>query len=123
MYRCCDIASLFRWHEKNPSIDGKVKSVLDSIAWKEIKNIDRGFFEDGRNVKLGLALDGMNPFTNKLTRHSMWPVFLLNYNLPGWLVTKHFFVMLSSLIPRKESVKSTNVDVYLEPLVDGFLLL
>jgi len=112
-----------RWHESNPSVDGKVRSVLDSEAWKEDKNIDSTFFEESRNVKLGLALDGMNPFANKSTKHSTWPVFLLNYNLPGWMVTKRFFVMLSLLIPGKESVKSANIDVYMEPLVDELLLL
>jgi len=112
-----------RYNEKNPSTDGNMRSALDSPAWKEVKNIDSAFFEEGRNVKLGLSLDGMNPFTDKSTRHSTWPVFLLNYNLPGWMVTKRFFVMLSLLIPAKESIKSENIDVYLEPLVDELLLL
>lgn len=123
MYRCRDIAALMKWHGQNPSTDGKMRSVLDSPAWKEVKNIDSAFFEEVRNVKLGLALDGMNPFAEKSTRHSTWPVFLLNYNLPGWMVTKRFFVMLSLLIPGKESVKSGNIDVYLEPLVDELLVL
>ena len=123
MYRCRDIASLMKWQGKNSSTDGKVRSVLDSPAWKEVQKIDSGFFEEIRNVKLGLALDGMNPFADKSTRHSTWPVFLLNYNLPGWMVTKHFFVMLSLLIPGKESVTSGNVDVYLEPLMDELLVL
>lgn len=39
------------------------------------------------------------------------------------MVTKCFFVMLSLVIPGKESVKSANIDVYLEPLVDDLLLL
>jgi len=56
-----------------------------------------------------------------LTRHSTWLVFLLNYNLPGWMVTKHFFVMLTLIILRKESVKSSNIDVYLVPLVDELI--
>ena len=123
MYRCRDIAGRMKWHDKNPSTDGKVRSVLDSPAWKEVEKIDSEFFKESRNVKLGLALDGMNPFADKSTRHSTWPVFLVNYNLPGWMVTKRFFVMLSLLIPGKESVKSANVDVYLEPLVDELLTL
>ena len=101
MYRCRDIASLMRWHEKNPSTDGKLRPPLDSPAWKHVKNIDPSFFSTARNVKLGLALDGMNPFADKSTKHSTWLVLLLNYNLPGWMVTKHFFVMLSLVIPGK----------------------
>ena len=123
IYCCRHIVLLMKWHGKNLSIDGKVQSILDSLAWKEVQKINSKFFEELRKVKLDLALDGMNLFADKLTRHSTWPIFLMNYNLPGWMVMKHFFVMLSLLIPRKESVKSANVDVYLEPLVDKLLIL
>ena len=123
MYRCRDIASLMQWSRKNVSTDGKMRSILDSPAWKEVEKIDPAFFSEHRNVKLGLVLDGMNPFADKSTRHSTWPVFLVNYNLPGWMVTKWFFVMLSLLIPGKESVKSENIDVYLQPLVNELLVL
>ena len=39
------------------------------------------------------------------------------------MVMKRFFVMLSLLILGKESMKSVNVDVYLEPLMDELLVL
>jgi hypothetical protein len=45
-------------------------------------------------------------------------VFLINYNLPPWLATKPFFLMLSLIIPGKKSVTSDTIDVYLEPLFD-----
>jgi len=44
-------------------------------------------------------------------------------NLPGWMVTKRFFVMLSLIIPEKQFVTSTNIDVYLEPFEDELLVL
>ena len=75
------------------------------------------------NVRLGLALDGMNPFADLSTRHSTWPVMMVNSNLPPWLVTKNFFVMLSLIIPGKESVKCSNIDVYMQPLVEELELL
>ena len=43
---------------------------------------------------------------------------LINYNLPPWLTTKSFFLMLSLIIPGKKSVNSETIDVYLEPLFD-----
>jgi hypothetical protein len=52
---------------------------------------------------------------------SMWPVLLLNYNLPPWLCTKKFFIMLALLIPRKQSVTTENFDVYMEPLLEDVL--
>src|SRR5579875_885180 len=68
-----------------------------------------------------MALDGVNPFGNQLVSHSTWPVLLVNYNLPAWLVMKPFFIMLTLLIPRKESVTSENIDVYLIPLIEELL--
>jgi hypothetical protein len=52
---------------------------------------------------------------------STWPMMLLNYNLPPWLSTKNFFVLLALLIPVKQSVTSKVFDVYMEPLVDELL--
>ena len=43
---------------------------------------------------------------------------LIKYNLPPWLETKPFFLMLSLIIPGKKSVNSYTIDVYLEPLFD-----
>ena len=71
------------------------------------------FAQDPRNIRLGLALDGVNPFSNQSTKWSTWPVFLVNYNLPPWLATKPFFLMLSLIIPRNKSMTSYTIDVYL----------
>ena len=35
-----------------------------------------------RNVRLGLATDGFNPFGNMNNNYSIWPVILIPYNLP-----------------------------------------
>ncbi len=67
---------------------------------------------------LGLVFDGVNPYANLFTNHFTWPILLFNYNLPPWLTTKRFFVMLILFIPRKESIKNENIDVYLQSLVE-----
>jgi hypothetical protein len=64
-------------------------------------------------VRLGLALDGVNPFGDLNSCHSTQLVVLLNYNLPPWLVIKKYFLMLTLIIPSKESCTSINVDAYL----------
>ncbi len=43
---------------------------------------------------------------------------LLVYNLPPWIATKRFFMLLTLLILGKEQVKSENIDVYLQPFID-----
>lgn len=69
-------------------------------------------------LKLGLALDGVKPFSTQSTCDSTWFVMTLIYNLPHWLVTKNF-VMLSLIILRKKSTTSDNIDVHMWPLCGG----
>jgi hypothetical protein len=45
------------------------------------------------------------------------------YNLPPWLVTKNFFVILTLIIPSKESVKMHNIDVYMASLIEELQVL
>ena len=54
---------------------------------------------------------------------STWPVTVQNYNLPPWLYTKKFFILLALLIPGKQSMTGEHLDVYLEPLVEELLQL
>jgi hypothetical protein len=72
-------------------------------------------------VYFALAADGVNPFAQTRSTWSTWLVTLLNYNLPPWLCTKKFFILLALLILGKQSVTSEHLDVYLEPLVEELL--
>jgi hypothetical protein len=63
------------------------------------------FAIDPRNIKFGLATNGFNPFSDKTCIWSTWPVMLLVYNLPPWMATKQFFMLLALLNPGKEQVK------------------
>jgi hypothetical protein len=121
MFRCRGLAELNKWHAARKKEGERVECVPDCKAWKHIDSIFPEFAAEIRNISLGLALDGVNPFSNQSLSHSTWPVVLLNYNLPPWLVTKRFFIMLSLIIPGKESVTSDNIDVYLAPLIEELL--
>ena len=76
------------------------------------------FGRDPRDIHLGLALDGMNPHSEKRSTQSLTPVIMFNYNLPPWMVTKKYFVMLCLLIPTKLSLTGSNIDVFIQPLID-----
>ncbi|KAL3685350.1 hypothetical protein R1sor_003372 [Riccia sorocarpa] len=118
MFRVKTIAELMRWSSENKSTDGKVRHPSDSLAWKHFEQLYPDFTLEPRNLHFGLALDGVNPFSDKSTTWSTWPVLLINYNLPPWLATKKFFLHMALLIPGKESVRSSNIDVYLQPLIE-----
>ncbi|XP_075675136.1 uncharacterized protein LOC142644396 [Castanea sativa] len=89
----------------------------DSEEWKEFDLQHPDFALEPRNVRLGLATDGFNPFGNMNNNYSMWPVILIPYNLPPWLVMKEPYFMLSLLIPSPYQ-PGNEIDTYLKPLVD-----
>ena len=126
MFRSPAISKLLRHHIDHPNNDESVmKSVADSPAWKHVtsEHVDPSFALEPRNLRLGLSLDGVNPFPHSNTTHSTWPVLLLIYNLPPYLVTKIFFIQLGILISGKESPTSENIGVFIEPLLEELQLL
>ena len=117
-------ASYMTWHQWHGSEDGVMRGACDSYQWKFVnwRWHDEFSFEP-RNLRLGLATDGVNPFSIKRSNWSTWPVLILNYNLPPWMTTKKHFVMLSLIIPGKKSVTSEDFDVYLQPLLEELKIL
>lgn len=101
MFRYARLAQLSKWHGTRKGLQGNIECVPDSKAWKHIDAMYHEFAFSNRNIRLGMALDSVNPFSNQPLSHSTWPVVLLNYNLPLWLVTKRFFLMLVLIIHGK----------------------
>ncbi|GJS65992.1 hypothetical protein Tco_0680556 [Tanacetum coccineum] len=84
---------------------------------KKVANIVKPEFSgDPRNVRLGLAADGFNPFGMMSQNYSMWPVILTTYNTPSWMCMKETSLMLTMLIPGPRS-PAKDIDVYLQPLI------
>ena len=75
--------------------DGILRHPADAEAWKDFDRQHPMFAMDPRNVRLGLATDGFNPFGNMSTAYSMWPVILMPYNLPPWKCMTEPFSMMS----------------------------
>ncbi|XXG41282.1 hypothetical protein AAC387_Pa01g1778 [Persea americana] len=110
-------ATEVRWHSEKHIDDGIARHPVDSVEWKEFDKKYPEFAQETRNVRLGLASDGFNPFGNMSTSYSMWPVILMPYNLPPWMCMKEPFLMMSLVIPGPNSPRN-DIDVYLWPLVD-----
>jgi len=68
------------------------------MQWKNIDQEFPKFGEECRNIRFGLATDGMNPFGNLSTNHSCLPVILFIYNLSLGLCMKRKYMMLSMMI-------------------------
>jgi hypothetical protein len=116
-------AVLMHWWKENRSSDSKLRIRADSMQWQFVDNHYPSFGEEARNPRLVLGIDGINPFSQNRSTYSCTPVVLYNLNLPPWLATKKFFVMLFMIIPGKQAVTSETVDTYLQPLMEELLAL
>ncbi|XP_042976258.1 uncharacterized protein LOC122304968 [Carya illinoinensis] len=118
LYMSKKTAQAMRWH-----VDGRVDDSTcmghpsDSRVWKDFDIKHHMFSQDPRNVRLGLASDGFNPFNNMSRPYNIWPVLLVPYNLPPQSCMKDPYTMLSLLIPGPKS-PGNDIDVFLRPLID-----
>nr|GEW74084.1 hypothetical protein [Tanacetum cinerariifolium] len=106
------------WHATEKCIEpDKMQHPVDGRAWKKFDNKYPYFAEEPRNVRLGLAADGFNPFGNLSQSYSMWSVILTTYNLPPWLCLKESSFMLMLLFSSNKS-SSKDIDVCLRHLIN-----
>nr|ABA97946.2 transposon protein, putative, CACTA, En/Spm sub-class [Oryza sativa Japonica Group] len=112
-------AKLVRWHADERKVDSMLRHPADSVQWRTIDRIYQEFSNDPRNMCFAMCMDSINPFGDLSSRHSTWPVLLVNYNLPLWLCFKRKYIMLAMLIqgPRQPG---NDIDVFLEPIIDDF---
>ncbi|WMV26375.1 hypothetical protein MTR67_019760 [Solanum verrucosum] len=116
LYMCSKTAESMRWHFFGGNQDGLMRHPRDSQAWKTFDLLHPEFATDPRNVRLGLASDGFNPFGAMSTTYSIWPVILIPYNRPPWECMKQSSFILSMIIPGKK-MPGNDIDVYLQPLI------
>ena len=110
-------AKNLRRHAKNRKCDGLLCHPTDSLQWKNIDKEFPKFGKESRNLRFGLATDGMNPFGNLRGNYSSWPVLLVIYNLPHALCMKCKYMMLSMMISGPKQL-GNDIDVYLNPLIE-----
>lgn len=110
-------ASLMTWWDDERKVgDGKIGHPADATQWQRFDAKYQEFSKDPRNVRFGLSTDGMNPFNERTSEHSTWPVILTMYNIPTWLCQKRKYLLLTILIqgPKQPGI---DIDVFLEPLM------
>ena len=90
---------------------------VNSLAWNTIDKKMAFVLQDPKNLRLGLAADGFNPFGNRSSTYNCRPVMLVTYNLPPWLCKKKEFIMLTLLIPGPKQ-PSNDINIYLQLLID-----
>lgn len=95
-----------------------MRMAVDSPANKFVEHKWPEFGGDLRNVRLGLATNGISPFNiaGKAQPYSVWPVVLMNYNIPPWLSMKKGHLILSMIVPGPK--QPSDLSVYLAPLIE-----
>ncbi|GJR51079.1 hypothetical protein Tco_1401600 [Tanacetum coccineum] len=77
LYKSSHTAKEMTWHATRKCTDpGKMQHPVDGRAWKDFDTMYPDFAAEPRNVRLGLAVDSFNPFSNLSQSYSMWPVIL-----------------------------------------------
>ena len=71
MFRTKSFASLVTWHAQNRSTDSIQRMPADSQAWQHIDSTFPDFAKETRNLRFGLAMDGVNPFGLRSTSYSV----------------------------------------------------
>ena len=98
LFRCQSIAQFVDYHAKNKSEDDVLRIPTDGYEFRYIKEKWPIFKEEPRNVELPFVADGVNPFGDLRSTHSVWPIFVINNNLPPWMSIKREHKMLAMIV-------------------------
>ena len=87
------------FHPKNRIQDDVLQMSADGSTFRCSEEKWQIFKDEPRNVKLSLAADGVNPFGELHSTYSVWPIFVINNNLPPWMSVKRENKMLAMIVP------------------------
>jgi hypothetical protein len=91
-----------RWHKlKRREVENELSHPAGGEAWKDFDRKHNWYPENPRNISLGLAIDGFNPFGTMSSSYSMWSVFAILYNFPLWVCMEQSNFMMCLLIPSR----------------------
>ena len=118
LYCCRHTSKEMRWHYTDRlNEEGVLHHPANGKAWKDFECNFLAFANKLRNLRLGLAADGFNPFGNMSLSYSIWSVVLTAYNLPHLLRMKDSYFMLTLLIPGPQA-PGKDIVVFLHMLIN-----
>ncbi|CAM8906749.1 unnamed protein product [Rhodiola kirilowii] len=112
-----------RWHAMRNISDPKyIIHPANGDSWKNFDKEFPEFASEIRNVRLGLATNGFNPFEASDLSHSTWPIVLIPYNLPPHICMKKELNILCMLIWSPKSPGKC-LNVFMRPPIDVLKIL
>jgi hypothetical protein len=76
------------------------------------------FKDEVWSLRLSIAMDGFNLYSLQNTNYYIFPVVVINNNIPPWFSMKNEHLMLALIVLGRREVK--RMDFYLQPLIDEF---
>ena len=86
------------YHAHNRSEDGVLRMPADGSAFREIEEKWADFKYEPHSVRLSLVADSVNPFRDLRYIYSVWPIFVINNNIPPWMSIKREHIMLTMIV-------------------------
>ena len=80
MFANVDDTKDLTWHAYERNCDGMLRHPVDSSQWKKINSLYPECGKEARNLRLGLASNGMNLYGSLSTQYNLWLVLLVIYN-------------------------------------------
>jgi hypothetical protein len=120
LFMCKEMAQQMRWYREGICDSEDADIMLhpaDAEAWHALDRFDLEFARDPRSVRLGLSMDGFQPYSFDSTTYSYWPVFVMSYNLPPNKCLKEGFIFLALVIPGPKELKK-QMNIFLHPLME-----
>jgi hypothetical protein len=108
LFLCKETVQQMWWHKEEirDSEDVDIMSHPTNVeAWHALDCFDPEFARDPRSVRLGLSMDGFQPYSSYSTEYSCWLVFMMPYNLPPNKCMKEGFIFLDLVIPGPKEPK------------------
>ena len=87
------------YNARNRSQDDVIRIPADGTAFRDIEEKWPHFKEEPCNLRISLAADGVNAFSQMKSIYTVCPIFVINNNIPPWLSIKREHIMLSMIIP------------------------
>ena len=116
-------AKCMTWHHDRVVVEGQLSHPADGNEWKQFDRRFPRFAKEIRNVRIGLASDGFDPFRDAHAReYTVWPVIVVVYNLLPSMCTKAPHMIMPFLIPGP-SDSTKDFHVYHRPLIDELKML
>ena len=87
------------YHARRKIQDDVIRMPAYGFAFRDMEEKWPHFKEEPHNLRISLAVDNVNPSAQIKSIYTVWPIFVINNNIPPWLSIKRENIMLSMIIP------------------------